>query len=469
MTHPPPPSCCSNSRAKRCIPGRGETGCAFRGAKMALQPIADAAHLVHGVASCEVGSWIFRPTASSGAVLHRESFCTQFTERDVVQGGEAKLGRAIDALMERRDPPAVFVYQTCLPAMVGDDIGPVCRAAARRWGRPVVPIEAPGFAGSRPYGTHVAAQALMDHVVGTREPDRCGATDVNLIGEFNLAGELDQVRPLLAQLGIRILSSLSGDGRIGDIAMSHRARAAILLCSQGMVHLAEGMRERYGIPFFHGSFHGIANTSATLRTLAALLADRGGPSDLPRRTEALIDREERRLAPRLAELRGRLAGKRALLLTGGVKSWSIAATLRDVGMTVIGTSAGKASPEDLRQLAALGDVPSFSGWESEDLDALLRSGDVDVVLGGGSRFLALKTGTPWLEINHERDMPITGYGGTLRLLEAVDGAIASPVAAFVHQPAPWDDFVPATAAVIPFGQPLRPVLPSLRNSRHASR
>lgn len=459
MTHLARPSCCPKSGGKRCIPGRGETGCAFRGAKMALQPIADAAHLVHGLASCEIGSWVFRPTASSGALLHRESFCTQIGEHEVIQGGEAKLGRAVDALMERRNPPAVFVYQTCLPAMVGDDIGVVCRRAAARWERPVIPVEAPGFVGSRPYGTHVAAQALLDHVVGTREPDHGSAIDINLIGEFNMAGELDQIRPLLANLGIRVLSSLSGDGRIGDIAMSHRARAAILLCSQGMAQLAEGMRERYGIPFFHGSFHGIANTSQTLRSLAHLLIEQGGPADLPRRTESLILQMERSLLPRLEDFRTRLAGKRVLLLAGGVKSWSIAATLRSVGMTVVGTAVSKVSSEDLHRLAALGDsVPQLPNWEPEDLDALLRAGAADIVLGGSRQYPVLKAGTPWLEINHERTMALTGYAGTLRLLDAIDRAIASPVSAVVRQPAPWDDFVPATATVLPFVPPLRAVI-----------
>lgn len=36
-------------------------GCAFRGAKMALQPICDAAHLVHGPVTCEGLSWDVRP------------------------------------------------------------------------------------------------------------------------------------------------------------------------------------------------------------------------------------------------------------------------------------------------------------------------------------------------------------------------------------------------------------------------
>ena len=34
--------------AKALVPGAAAGGCAFDGAKVALQPIADAAHLVHG-------------------------------------------------------------------------------------------------------------------------------------------------------------------------------------------------------------------------------------------------------------------------------------------------------------------------------------------------------------------------------------------------------------------------------------
>ena len=124
---------------KRRPPGKGQPGCAFRGAKMALQPIADAAHLVHGPASCETGSWAFRPVHSSGPALHRHSFTSDLNEMDLVYGGERKLLAAIGGVIERYGAPAVFVYQTCLPAMTGDDIVAVCRSASARWFRPCHP------------------------------------------------------------------------------------------------------------------------------------------------------------------------------------------------------------------------------------------------------------------------------------------------------------------------------------------
>ncbi len=434
---------CSRRRPE----GRGATGCAFRGAKMALQPIADAAHLVHGPASCETGSWDFRPTESSGPGLHRLSLTTDLGPIDTIRGGEAKLQAAIDAVIARHDPPAVFVYQTCLPALIGDDVAGVCREAGRRWSRPVIAVDAAGFTGSRPYGTHVAGQVLLDAVVGTREPDHITATDVVLIGEFNLAGELDGIRRLLGRLGVRVVASISGDGRFDAIAAAHRARAVLSLCSQGLAGLAEGLADRYGNPVAQGSFHGTAATSETLRRLAALLA--GGAADLPGRAEALIRGEEMRVGPRLAAWRSRLAGKRVLLLAGGVKSWSIARALAEAGMTVVGTSANKASAEDRARLAGL--APELKGWSPADLDARLRGGVVDVVLGGGAtQFAVLKAGVPWVEINHERDFALTGYDGAVALLERIGQALASPIWEQVRRPAPWEAAPAATATVVPF-------------------
>jgi nitrogenase molybdenum-cofactor synthesis protein NifE len=432
----------AQSCAKRCIPGKGQTGCAFRGAKMALQPIADAAHLVHGVTSCETGSWTFRPTQSSGSTLHRHSFTTDLSEMDIVQGGERKLLAAIGDVIAACDPPAVFVYQTCLPAMIGDDIKAVCRTASARWGRLVVPVDVPGFAGNRPYGNHLAAQALLDHVVGTREPETTTATDINLIGEFNLGGELAQLRKLLDELDIRILATISGDGRIADIATAHRAKATVLLCSQGLSHLAEQLRDRFGIPIIDGSFQGVGNCSDTLRRLAGLLAEQGGPQDLPERAERLIQREEDRLQAKLLHYRSRLQGRKALVACGGAKSWSLVEILQSAGMEVLGTALHKATSGDrCKAERLLGPITA----PPADL-----APQADIVLAGGAgQYELKKQGVAWLEVNHERDFALSGYDGTLALLERVDSLLSNPVWRQLAAPAPWEDWVRPSAQIIP--------------------
>jgi nitrogenase molybdenum-cofactor synthesis protein NifE len=169
---------------RNCVSNKPRPGgCAFCSARMALQPIVDAAHLIHGPIGCQAHSWEVRPTASSGPTLHRLALTTDLAELDLVHGGERRLSRALDHIVARYDPPAVFVYQTCVPAMTGDDISATCKAATARLQRPVIPVDAPGLAGGKLVGAGIAGDVLLDHVIGTREPAFSTLTDVVLIGE----------------------------------------------------------------------------------------------------------------------------------------------------------------------------------------------------------------------------------------------------------------------------------------------
>lgn len=178
---------------------------------IALQPITDVAHLVHAPLACWGNGWDNRGSASSGSDLYRRGFTTDLSELDIVMGrGEARLFRAIREVIAQENPAAVFVYATCVTALIGDDIGAVCKAAAERFGRPVIPINVPGYVGSKNLGNKLGVDALVEHVVGTMEPATATDCDINILGDFNLSGELWQVKPLLDRLGIRILGSVSG-------------------------------------------------------------------------------------------------------------------------------------------------------------------------------------------------------------------------------------------------------------------
>ncbi len=426
--------------ARSLSPGAAAGGCAFDGAKIALQPIADAAHLVHGPIACEGNSWDSRHTPSSGPQLFRTGMTTDLSELDIIHGGEKKLYRAIKAIVERFRPPAVFVYVTCVPALTGDDVETVCAVASEDFATPVIPVEAPGFVGSKSLGNKLAGKVLLERVIGTREPATVTACDINLIGEYNVAGELWQVKPLLDRLGIRILAAITGDGRYADVAAAHRARVNMVVCSQAMVALARGMEERFGIPFFEGSFYGIGNTSHALRQLADYLVRAGAPADLADRTEALIAAEEKRTNDVLARYRPQLTGKRVLLYTGGVKSWSVVSALHELGMTVVGTSVRKSTAEDQDKIRdLLGEDAMLVGQvPAKEMYRRLRAGEADILMSGGrTQFVALKTKTPWLDINQERDDAYAGYDGIANLARRLHGTLTSPVWAEVRRPAPW--------------------------------
>jgi len=433
---------------KQLAPGAAAGGCAFDGAKIALQPIADVAHLVHGPIACEGNSWDNRHSASSGPRIYRTGFTTDITELDVIYGGERRLFRAIREILEKYDPPAVFVYQTCVTAMIGDDIEAVCRRAAEKFGRPVIPVNAPGFAGAKNLGNKLGAEALLDYVIGTREPEFSTPYDINIIGEYNLVGELWQVKPLLDALGIRILSCISGDGRYNEVASSHRARAAMMVCSKSMINIARKMEERWGIPYFEGSFYGISDMSSALRQIAGLLVSRGAPEDLLGRTERLIRVEEARAWERIRECRRRLEGRRALLITGGVKSWSVVAALQEAGLEVVGTSVKKSTAEDKDRIRALmgDDAHMIDDMTPRQMYDMLRDARADIMLSGGrSQFIALKARMPWLDINQERHHAYAGYEGMVELVHQIDRALGNPIWRQVRAPAPWE---PAPAETV---------------------
>jgi nitrogenase molybdenum-cofactor synthesis protein NifE len=436
----------AKERKKGCTkpltPGAAAGGCAFDGAKISLQPITDVAHLIHGPIACEGNSWDNRHALSSGPLLYRTGFTTDMNELDVIYGAEKKLFKAIREIIEKHDPPAIFVYQTCVPAMIGDDIEAVCKAAREKFGKPIVPINVPGFAGSKSLGAKLAGEALLDYVIGTEEPETTTPYDIVIIAEFNVAGDFWAVKPLLDALGIRILANISGDARYRDIACAHRAKAAMMVCSKAMINVARKLEERWGIPYFEGSFYGVSDTSESLRQIAKLLVRKGAPDELLARTEVLIKSEEARAWERLASYKKRLTAKRVLLFTGGVKSWSVVSALQEVGMVITGTSMRKSTQEDRERATEImgTDAHLFDEMPPREMYKLLKEARADIMLSGGrSQFVALKAKTPWLDINQERYVAYAGYEGMVNLVKEIDRAIYNPIWAQVKKPAPWDE------------------------------
>jgi nitrogenase molybdenum-cofactor synthesis protein NifE len=427
---------------KQLQPGGAAGGCAFDGAKIALQPITDVAHLVHGPIACEGNSWDNRGSKSSGSNLWRTGFTTDINETDVVFGGEKRLYKSIKEIVEKYDPPAVFVYQTCVPAMIGDDIDAVCKAASAKFGKPVIPINSPGFVGPKNLGNKLAGEAILDHVIGTEEPEFTTPYDINIIGEYNLSGELWQVKPLLDELGIRILCCISGDAKYHDVASSHRAKAAMMVCSKSMINIARKMEERYDIPFFEGSFYGIQDTSEALREISRLLIEKGADPELMDRTEALIAREEAKAWAGIEAYKQRLSGKKVLLITGGVKSWSVVAALQEGGMELVGTSVKKSTKEDKERIKEImgEDAHMIDDMSPREMYKLLKDAKADIMLSGGrSQFVALKAKMPWLDINQERHHAYMGYVGMVALVKEIDKALSNPVWEQVRKRAPWEE------------------------------
>jgi nitrogenase molybdenum-cofactor synthesis protein NifE len=336
----------------------------------------------------------------------------------------------------------VFIYNTCVPALIGDDINAVCKSAEEHWGVPVVPIDCAGFYGTKNLGNRIAGDAMVNHVIGTRDPDPLPEYspikihDVNLVGEYNIAGEFWHVLPLLDELGLRVLCTLSGDARFREVQTMHKAEVNMMVCSKAMVNVARKLQQKYKTPWFEGSFYGITDTSLALRDFAKVLND----DELTVRTEALIAREEARIRTALEPWKARLKGKRVLLFTGGVKSWSVISALQDLGMVVVATGTNKSTEEDKARIRELmgEDTLMINDGSPKALLKVVHDYKADILIAGGrNMYTALKAKIPFLDINQEREFGYEGYQGMLELVRQLALTIESPVWQAVRAPAPW--------------------------------
>jgi len=221
----------------------------------------------------------------------------------------------------------------------------------------------------------------------------------------------------------------------------------MMVCSKAMINVARKLQEAFGTPWFEGSFYGVADVSQALRDFARLIGD----PDLTRRTETLIAREEARIDAALAPWRERLAGKRVLLYTGGVKSWSVIAALQDLGMTVVATGTRKSTEDDkarIRELMGEDAVMLDEGNPRALLD-ICREQRVDILIAGGrNMYTALKARMPFLDVNQEREFGYAGYNGMLELARQLCNSIDSPIWQRVRSAPPW-----STGAAAPGASP----------------
>jgi len=405
-----------------------QRACVFCGSRVVLYPIADALHLVHGPLGCAAYTWDIRGALSSGAQLHRLSFSTDLREMDVIQGGEKKLAKALCQLIELHRPKAAFVYSTCIVGVIGDDVEAVCRQVSERTGIPVLPVHSEGFKGTKRDGYRAACEALLK-LVGTGSTGGIGPVSVNILGDFNLAGEVWMIRDYFEKMGVEVVATITGDGRVDDIRCAHGAALNLVQCSGSMMHLAKQMEEKYGIPFKRVSYFGIEDMAQALYDTAEFFATRS--PGIVERTAEFVREELAAVMPQIARYRSKLEGRKAAVYVGGAfKAFSLVRALRQLGMNTLMVGSQTGLREDYEELRQLCDEGTIIVDDSNplELSSFLQEKDVDLFIGGvKERPIAYKLGVGFCDHNHERKEPLAGFLGMLNFAREVYNTVASPV------------------------------------------
>jgi len=423
---------CDQNSASGAVSQRA---CVYCGARVVLNPITDAIHMVHGPIGCASYTWDIRGSLSSDKEYYRNSFSTDLRERDIIFGGEKKLSRAIDEIMVAYCPKVIFIYATCVVGVIGDDIEAVCKKAEAEYGIRVIPVQSSGFAGNKSSGYKAACNAILNLMGEKTEITKKDPLSFNFLGDFNLAGETWLIKQYFEKMGVHLITAITGDSTCESLREALKASFNIVQCAGSMNYLAEEMLQRYGIPNVKISFFGVEDTSETLRTIAKLT----GSEEVIERTEALIRDELEKTKVSLDYYMEKIKGKTAAIYVGGgFKAISLIKQFNQLGIrsVMVGTQTGrKEEYETIRQIADEGTV-ILDDANPAELEKFIKEKGADILVGGvKERPLAFKLGISFIDHNHERKTPLCGFEGAVNFAKEINITVNSPVWKYLKEEA----------------------------------
>lgn len=402
-----------------------QRACVYCGARVVLNPITDAVHIVHGPIGCASYTWDIRGSLSSGEEVYRNSFSTDLREEDIIFGGEKKLTAAIDEIVRKYGPEVIFVYSTCVVGVIGDDLEAVCRLAEKKHGIRVIPVMSTGFAGNKAMGYRAACEALIKLMEGYEPVEK--QKGLNILGDFNLAGEIWIIINYLKEIGIEVVSKITGDSSVKEILLAPSASFNIIQCAGSMGYLGKLMKDKYRIPFIKISFIGVEDTVNSLMRIAMMTKN----EEIIKKAGEFTSKKALEIEAQLSKYRERLRGKRAAAYVGGgFKAVSLVKQLKDLDIkpVLIGTQTGKQEDYDMiRELTDEGTIIVDDSNPSE-LERFIKIQQADFLIGGvKERPLAYKLGIGFCDHNHERKHPLCGFEGAVNFAKELDASVNSPV------------------------------------------
>jgi nitrogenase molybdenum-cofactor synthesis protein NifE len=418
---------CNKSSVSGAVSQRA---CMFSGARVVLNPITDAYHIIHGPIGCASYTWDIRGSLTSGEEIFRTSYSTDLRETDVIFGGEKKLAAAIDELVVKESAKLIFVYGTCIVGVIGDDIDAICSSAEEKHGIRVIPVKASGFSGTKSQGYKLACDAIMQVIAPYKDIPK--VKGVNILGDFNLAGEMWIIKNYMKKIGINVISTATGDASFASLIKMPSAQLNVVQCAGSSTYLANRLEEELGIPFIKVSFFGAEDTTNSLIRIAQALGD-----ETALKKALAFTAEEGKAAEEFLDLyRPSFRDKKAAIYVGGgFKAISLIKQFNEMGIetVVVGTQTGKEEDyEIIEQLVSENTVILDDANPSELEEFMLEKGANILVGGVKERPLAYKLGIAFCDHNHERKHALAGFEGIRNFTREVNLSINSPVWAYCH-------------------------------------
>lgn len=480
----------------RTIPGIiTNRGCAYAGCKgVVVGPLKDMIHIVHGPVGCSYYTWGTRrnKAKSEDPTQNFINYCvtTDMQEKDIVFGGEKKLAKLIDEVVEIFNPKAISISATCPVGLIGDDINAVAKAAEERHGVPMLAFSCEGYKGvSQSAGHHIANNILMDKVIGASEKeDAPGRYAINILGEYNIGGDAWEIERVLKDIGYTIVSTMTGDGSYEELRHAHTAELNLVQCHRSINYIAEMLEIKYGTPWVKVNFIGVEGMSQSLRDMATYFDD----EELTQKTEEIIAREVARVQPMIDQYRKVCEGKTAFCFVGGSRGHHYQGMYRELGIETvlagyefahrddyegrhviptIKTDADsknipelhvnrdekrfrvKVSPEKLEELKKKIPLSEYKGMNFDMKDGFIIVDDLnhfetdefikllkpDIFSSGiKDKYVVQKMGIPAKQLHsYDYSGPYAGFNGALNFARDIAMSFATPTWNFIVPP--WQD------------------------------
>ncbi|HHD80290.1 MAG TPA: nitrogenase molybdenum-iron protein alpha chain, partial [Campylobacterales bacterium] len=187
-------ACDKTKSNKQTVPGvMSQRGCAYAGSKgVVWGPVKDMIHISHGPIGCGQYSRAGRRNYYIGTTgvdtFVTMNFSTDFTENDIVFGGDKKLKKAlgeIDELFPLNN--GITIQSECPIGLIGDDIQAVAKWYKKESDTPTIAVSCEGFRGvSQSLGHHLANDSIRDEIMTdttARKEFETTDYDVAIIGD----------------------------------------------------------------------------------------------------------------------------------------------------------------------------------------------------------------------------------------------------------------------------------------------
>ena len=291
-----------------------------RGALVIFHSPSPCAHIAHGM---DVSSFHRLTAAGTSVRLSPVPLLTSgLSENEAVFGGEERLRECVRFAAQKYHPQAVFIANSCVSGVIGDDTQAIAAEMEEELGLPVMAVSAHGFLDGEYYAGYLdAARALVDRFM---QPAERKEGTVVLLGDCGgMHGEyVKELRRLLSLLGLRVTGQFPSYLALDELQAVPEAELVILLGRRmddekqaQLAALAAHIRERLGTPYLADVYAvGAEETARWLRCVGQLCHREEA-------AERAIVAEEDSFAAAVEKARNDLAGRRCALAIGRDLTW----------------------------------------------------------------------------------------------------------------------------------------------------